>query len=240
MALSLVDVGTTANDGTGDPLRTAFQTVNTALTLLDDFASAANTDGNIMVGTGAGWAAESGDTARTSLGLGTTDVVQFNTVHVGTTETQYSGHFLDGDGLGVCTQVSDSASGAVTGFYLKTRTGGSANAKSAVLAEGNGGSWGLNRMHLAVRHLSDTTRPQVSDAVVTITNDSSDGKRVGIDEVAPDYNLDVNGTFGFTPGSSVTPIDNGDIVFEATSNTTFTVKLKGSDGVVRSGTITLA
>ena len=36
MAITLVDVGTTANDGTGDPLRTAFQTVNTALTRLDD------------------------------------------------------------------------------------------------------------------------------------------------------------------------------------------------------------
>lgn len=36
MTIALVDVGTTANDGTGDPLRTAFQTVNTALTRLDD------------------------------------------------------------------------------------------------------------------------------------------------------------------------------------------------------------
>lgn len=35
MALSLINVGTTPNDGTGDPLRTAFQTVNTALTLLN-------------------------------------------------------------------------------------------------------------------------------------------------------------------------------------------------------------
>jgi len=36
MTIALVDVGTTANDGTGDPLRTAFQTVNTALTRLDN------------------------------------------------------------------------------------------------------------------------------------------------------------------------------------------------------------
>jgi hypothetical protein len=35
-------------------------------------------------------------------------------------------------------------------------------------------------------------------------------------------------------------VDNGDVVFEATNNTTFTVKLKGSDGTVRTGTITLA
>ena len=43
MAITLVDVGTTANDGTGDPLRTAFQTVNTALTLVDNA---------VVVGTG--------------------------------------------------------------------------------------------------------------------------------------------------------------------------------------------
>lgn len=36
MTITLVDVGSTANDGTGDPLRTAFQTVNTALTRLDN------------------------------------------------------------------------------------------------------------------------------------------------------------------------------------------------------------
>src|SRR3990167_3630296 len=41
------------------------------------------------------------------------------------------------------------------------------------------------------------------------------------------------------PGTSVTPVNNGDIVFEFTNNTTLTIKGKGSDGTVRSGTITL-
>ena len=63
---------------------------------------------------------------------------------------------------------------------------------------------------------------------------------VGINEIAPDYKLDVNGSFGFTPGSSVTPVDNGDVVIEATDNTTLTFKLKGSDGVLRTGTLTLS
>ena len=63
---------------------------------------------------------------------------------------------------------------------------------------------------------------------------------LGVNETNPNYRLDVNGAFGFTPGASVTPIDNGDVVFEATNNTTFTVKLKGADGVIRSGTITLS
>lgn len=73
-----------------------------------------------------------------------------------------------------------------------------------------------------------------TDQLVTASN------RVGIGELAPDYKLDVNGTFGFTPGASVTPVDNGDVVFELTNNTTLTVKAKGADGVVRSGTVTLA
>jgi hypothetical protein len=63
---------------------------------------------------------------------------------------------------------------------------------------------------------------------------------VGINETAPDYKLDVNGTFGFTPGSSVTPVDNGDVVFELTSNTSLTIRAKGSDGTVRSVALTLA
>ncbi|MDB4312208.1 hypothetical protein N9937_02135 [bacterium] len=40
--------------------------------------------------------------------------------------------------------------------------------------------------------------------------------------------------------ASATPAANGDIVVEATSNTTLTFKLKGSDGTVRSGTVTLS
>lgn len=42
------------------------------------------------------------------------------------------------------------------------------------------------------------------------------------------------------PPSSVTPSANGDLMFEATSNTSVTLKLKGSDGTVRSVALTLA
>lgn len=42
-----------------------------------------------------------------------------------------------------------------------------------------------------------------------------------------------------SPQSSVTPGSNGQLVVEATSNTTLTWKLKGSDGTVRSSTVTL-
>lgn len=42
------------------------------------------------------------------------------------------------------------------------------------------------------------------------------------------------------PSASATPATNGDLMIEATSNTTLTFKLKGSDGTVRSGTLTLS
>ena len=42
------------------------------------------------------------------------------------------------------------------------------------------------------------------------------------------------------PGSSRTPANNGDLSIEATSNTSLTFKYKGSDGTVRSGSLTLS
>lgn len=42
------------------------------------------------------------------------------------------------------------------------------------------------------------------------------------------------------PSASATPPTNGDLMFEATSNTSLTVKLKGTDGTVRSVVLTLA
>lgn len=43
-----------------------------------------------------------------------------------------------------------------------------------------------------------------------------------------------------TPPASVTPADNGQMTFELTSNTQLKIKVKGSDGVVRSTSLTLA
>jgi hypothetical protein len=49
-----------------------------------------------------------------------------------------------------------------------------------------------------------------------------------------------DGGLTIKPAASVTPSINGQLTFEATSNTSVTVKLKGSDGVVRSAVLTLA
>ena len=43
-----------------------------------------------------------------------------------------------------------------------------------------------------------------------------------------------------TPSATVTPANNGELMVEATNDTTLTFKYKGSDGTVRSGTITLS
>lgn len=48
------------------------------------------------------------------------------------------------------------------------------------------------------------------------------------------------GSLTFVPASSATPGANGDLTFERTSNTSLTVKLRGTDGVVRSVSLTLA
>ncbi|MCW1887705.1 hypothetical protein OKA04_23410 [Luteolibacter flavescens] len=48
------------------------------------------------------------------------------------------------------------------------------------------------------------------------------------------------GNLTLSPSAAVTPANNGNLVMEATSNTQLTFRYKGSDGVVRSATLTLA
>ena len=71
-------------------------------------------------------------------------------------------------------------------------------------------------------------------------NDSGTNGRMGVMTTNPSYELHVDGTFGIAPGASLDPVNNGDLVFEFTNDTTITVKGKGSDGTIRSGTITLS
>ena len=58
---------------------------------LDDISGLTVTDGNFIVGDGANWVAESGATARTSLGLGTASDVQFDSFGVGTAASGTTG-----------------------------------------------------------------------------------------------------------------------------------------------------
>lgn len=69
-------------------------------------ASLAVTDSNIIVGNGTTWVAETGSTARTSLGLGTTDSVTFR-------ELTLSGYSGTGDVISVAGTMTNTANGAV-------------------------------------------------------------------------------------------------------------------------------
>lgn len=57
---------------------------------------------------------------------------------------------------------------------------------------------------------------------------------------APRFDLDIHGTLCIRPGASVAPIAIGDVVVEATNDTTLTFKFRGSDGTTRSGTVALS
>lgn len=64
---------------------------------LDAIAALAKTDGNVIVGDGATWVAESGATARTSLGLGTGNNVTFNQILVSAGDATNPGLALSTD-----------------------------------------------------------------------------------------------------------------------------------------------
>jgi peptidoglycan hydrolase-like protein with peptidoglycan-binding domain len=81
-----------------------------------------------------------------------------------------------------------------------------------------------------------TFRAAGTSDVLTI----QDSGNVGIGTTGPNYKCHIVGTLGFNPGSAVTPVNNGDVVIELTNNTTLTFRARGSDGVVRSVSLTLA
>lgn len=60
---------------------------------------------------------------------------------------------------------------------------------------------------------------------------------IKVDDASPNY---LGGPLTFKPLVSATPVNNGDLTFQATSNTSLTIKFRGSDGVVRSASLTLA
>ena len=88
------------------------------------------------------------------------------------------------------------------------------------------------------------TPPAVTTAYINKLTSSGDswllGGNFGVNTSAPDYVGHINGTFACAPGALSDPVNIGDITLEATSDTSITLKLKGSDGVIRSNTLTIA
>jgi hypothetical protein len=133
------------------------------------------------------------------------------------------GNFTNAYGLLTQAEVASGGTiGTFFGTYIKNPTGSGSVTTN----------YGL--------YIEDQIKGTTNYSIYSVGGTNYFGGKVGIGETSPDYKLDVNGAIGFTPGSSVTPVDNGDVVIEATNNTTLTFKLKGSDGTIRSGTVTLS
>ena len=75
---------------------------------------------------------------------------------------------------------------------------------------------------------------QNNGSFVVTTQSIKANQELNTDDDAEFANLNLN------PDASRTPSTNGELTFEATSNTSLTFKLKGTDGVVRSGSIALS
>ena len=113
------DIVEISNQLAGQVVGTDVQAYDAGLT---DIAGLAVTDGNIIVGDGANWVAESAATARTSLGVGTGSDVQFDSFGVGTAASGTTGEIR--------------ATNNITAYYsddrLKTKLGNIDNALEKV------------------------------------------------------------------------------------------------------------
>lgn len=84
--------------------------VLTLPTNLTDINALTPTDGNVIVGDGTEWVAESGNTARTSLGLGTGDSPQFTNVTLSGLTT---GHVVLANSAGALTALNVTTKGSL-------------------------------------------------------------------------------------------------------------------------------
>jgi hypothetical protein len=100
-------------------------------------AGLAVTDSNIIVGNGTTWVAESGATARTSLGLGTGDTPQFASINVGsssdTTLTRSAAGKLDIEGHTVVTDDEENQGPCTGGIEITSKSLGTQSSGTLTL-----------------------------------------------------------------------------------------------------------
>lgn len=106
-------------------------------------AALANTDGNFIVGNGSAWVAESGATARTSLGLGTTDAPTFADLTIASSSPLFTLK-PTADSQDQRTQYQNSAGSLVALSQYTHNTGGS----SAIFEWALGASLAAAKMSL--------------------------------------------------------------------------------------------
>jgi hypothetical protein len=76
--------------------------------------------------------------------------------------------------------------------------------------------------------------------VKTMANDGSSSTTKQMDNSDSEFGDVTASNLLISPGSSVIPKLSGQLAFEVTNNTTLTLKVKGTDGVVRSATLNLS
>ena len=111
-----------------------FQAASATLTAIGALAV---TDGNIIVGNGSTWVAESGATARTSLGLGTGDSPTFTAVTAGQIDITATGDLRLQDTTGG-QYVALQAPGTVSASYTLTLPAADGTSGQALVTNGSG------------------------------------------------------------------------------------------------------
>jgi hypothetical protein len=111
-----------------------FQPLTATLTAIGALAV---TDGNIIVGDGSTWVAESGATARTSLGLGTGDSPTFTGVTAGQIDITATGDLRLQDTTGG-QYVALQAPGTVSASYTLTLPAADGTSGQALVTNGSG------------------------------------------------------------------------------------------------------
>lgn len=147
---------------------------------LDDIAALAVTDGNIIVGDGINWVAESGATARTSLGLGSIATQDANAVDI-------DGGAIDNTPIGGTTPAAVTAT-SVTTSTVDVATAGAMNIGATVGANnmtlGAATSTVVVAGNLQVDGTTTTVNSDtldVTDANITVNNG---GNQASADDVA--------------------------------------------------------
>ena len=119
------------------------------------------------------------------------------------------------------TEVSIQIGAALSYIGFKSASG-------MPVVNGPGGNLGLGT--------SGTTRFRVTATDFRPEADSTYGIGAATHRLSSGYIVDLH----LYPAASVTPTTNGELAIQATSDTSLTFKLKGTDGTVRSGSITLS
>jgi len=218
MALSLIGVGTTANDGTGDPLRTAFQTVNTALTAVNNA---------VVVGTGV-------TTFKDDSGSAGVSVLSSGFVGIGVTAPGEPLHVVGADAI---ISVDNSTANTGTVGYRLSHIAGSANQRKVAILSDTAGSWGRGNLKFCVNGASTSDDADTGDVCLGIDGLTGDtqfynaGSTVGMTWDAS-ANSNAGGLGIGTPAPTEQLDLSGDAIRIRTAQTPATASATGVAGTI--------